>query len=256
MLNKLAVQLYTLRDACANDFPGVLRKLKEMGWAGVQMAGYHGWDPQELAELVRKEGLQTAGLHVGLDRASGELEQLIQEARWFGTKDIVVSSTPQPLRTTEGYREAKRQLIEAGRKLAAEGLRLSYHNHAFEYEVEVEGRSALEYLLEPVAENPILAELDVYWVKKGGHDPASFIRSYSGRMPIIHLKDMTNDSEPTFAEIGTGSIAFEPILAWGEANGVEWYVVEQDRCPREPMDCVANSLSNLKRLIAEGQPAQ
>jgi sugar phosphate isomerase/epimerase len=70
-------------------------------------------------------------------------------------------------------------------------------------------------------------------------------------MPIIHLKDMTRDEEQTFAEIGEGSIDFKPILEWGEAGGVEWYVVEQDRCSRSPMDCVETSWRNLSRLIRE-----
>ncbi|MNY79135.1 hypothetical protein D3C86_2196410 [compost metagenome] len=67
-------------------------------------------------------------------------------------------------------------------------------------------------------------------------------------MPIIHLKDMTDDEEQTFAEIGMGQIDFVPILQWGEKNGIEWYVVEQDRCRRDPMESVQISYEQLLRL--------
>ncbi|MDF2938465.1 MAG: xylose isomerase [Paenibacillaceae bacterium] len=251
MERKTAVQLYTVREECQTDFPYVLRQLKQMGWGGVQFAGYHGMDPQELAAILKELGLQTAGLHVGYKRFLEEPDKLIQEARILNTRDLVCSSTPADLRTPEGYAEVRRALNEAAVRLKREDMRLSYHNHAFELETMVEGRTALDYLLEPTRDNLVLAELDVYWVKKGGYDPLSYIAPYKQRMPIIHLKDMSRDGEETFAEVGEGSINFKPILEWGEANGVEWYVVEQDSCKRSPMDCVETSRNNLFRYIEE-----
>jgi sugar phosphate isomerase/epimerase len=96
---------------------------------------------------------------------------------------------------------------------------------------EIQGASALEYLLEPTEDNHVLAEIDVSWIKKAGRDPLNFIQTYANRMPIIHLKDMAKDEKQSFAEIGTGLIDFAPILQWGEQNGIEWYAVEQDICP-------------------------
>ncbi|WP_072332475.1 MULTISPECIES: sugar phosphate isomerase/epimerase [unclassified Paenibacillus] len=251
MQSKLAVQLYTLREACKQDFPATLRRLKEMGWAGVQMAGYHDHDPQELARLIRELGLQTAGLHVSYARIVDELELLAQEAEWFRTKDLICPSIPVELRTEEGYREVRETLQRAAEAVKERGLRISYHNHAFEFDVQVDDRSALEYILEPQAGSLVLAELDVYWLKRGGRDIMSFIEPYENRMPIVHLKDMTKDERETFAEIGTGSIDFLPILRWGEQSGVEWYVVEQDQCDGDPLESVQTSLANLTRLIAQ-----
>lgn len=249
MKRKTAVQLYTLREECQADFPYVLRELKRMGWAGVQFAGYHNSTPEELAANLKELGLQAAGLHVGYPRFLNELEQLVEEARILGTRDLICPSTPADMRTPEGYPELRRTLNAAALRLKREGIRLSYHNHAFEFETQVEEKTALEYLLEPASGNLVLAELDVYWLKKGGYDPLSYIAPYSGRMPIIHLKDMTADEEEAFAEIGEGTIDFKPILQWGEASGVEWYVVEQDKCRHSPMDCVETSWNNLSRLI-------
>lgn len=248
MRQKFAAQLYTLREEVKQDFPGVLREVKAMGWPGVQISGLHGWDPQIIAATLRETGLGVAGMHVALDRLRNDLDGVLAEARLFGTRDLVCPSVPNEMKNEQGFRQLRAILNDVARKVAPAGFRISYHNHAFEFETEIEGKNALQYLLEPVAANMVLAEIDVYWVKKGGADPAAFIRPYANRMPIIHLKDMTNDAEQTFAEVGTGLIDFPPILAWCEQSGVEWYAVEQDQCKGAPMDSLRISLQNLIRM--------
>ncbi len=248
MKHKFAAQLYTLRNELEQDFPGVLRELKKMGWAGVQISGLRGYTAQEIADVLKETGLGTAGIHVSLERLRDELDIVLEEARLFHTRDVVCPYLAPELRNTEGYQAVREELNRIAAAIAPQGFRLSYHNHAFELEEQVGSVNALEYLLEPSADNALLAEIDVYWVKKGGYDPLSFIQPYSGRMPIIHLKDMTADERQTFAEVGTGLIDFAPILQWGEANGVEWYAVEQDQCPGDPMDSLQISLNNLHQL--------
>ncbi|KRE64618.1 sugar phosphate isomerase/epimerase family protein [Paenibacillus sp. Soil750] len=248
MKQKFAVQLYTLRNECEQDFPGVLRELKQMGWAGVELAGLHSYSAEEISDVLQQTELQTAGMHVSFQRLSSELESVLTEARLCRTTTLICPSVPHELRNEEGYRQFRNQLNEIAKKVQEDGFTLSFHNHAFEFETSIDGRNALEYLIEPSADNAILAEIDVYWVKKAGKDPAAFIRPYSRRMPTMHVKDMTDDEQQTYAEIGTGVIDFDPILIWGEQNGVEWYVVEQDVCQGNPMDCVKLSLKNLHRI--------
>lgn len=249
MQHKFAAQLSTVRDLCRDDFPGILRELKQMGWAGVQISGLLGYEAREIADVLQETGLKTAGIHVPLNRLQNELEAVVEEANLFQTRDIVLKVIGKELRTEEGYRSVRGFLNDIARKLAPQGYRISYHNHAFELETEVDGKLALEYLLEPAVDNQVLAEIDVYWVKKGNRDPYSFLKPYANRMPIIHLKDMTTDEQQTFAEVGTGSIDFAPILDWCEASGVEWYAVEQDVCPGNPMDSLQISLNNLMKLV-------
>ncbi|MHB1683680.1 MAG: sugar phosphate isomerase/epimerase family protein [Bacilli bacterium] len=247
---KHAAQLHTVREETKKDFPGVLRALKRMGWMGVQISGLQGYDPEEIAAVMRETGLGTAGMHVGLARMETEFEQVVQEARLFSTNDVVCPFLAPDLRTEQGYRLVKERLLTLAKRFSEHGLRLSYHNHAFEFETVVDGKSALEFLLDPAHESKILAEIDVYWVARGERNPVEFMRPYADRMPIIHLKDMTADERQTFAEIGTGQLDFLSILAWCERSGVEWHVVEQDQCAGDPMDSLALSLRNLKDLAA------
>jgi sugar phosphate isomerase/epimerase len=245
---KFAVALYTLRDELKRDFPGTLRVLKKMGWAGVQIGALYQNKAEDIARLMKELGLRAAGLHVGLDRLRNDLDGVLAEAEVFGTKDLVLPYLEENMRTVEGYITVRQFLNDLAAKLKGRGYRISYHNHDFEFFTEIEGKTALEYLLDPSGGNEVLAEIDVYWVKKAGRDPLSFIRNYTHRMPIIHLKDMTSDGNQSFAEVGTGLIDFEPILKWGEKNGIEWYVVEQDVCPGNPMDSLKISLDNLNKL--------
>ena len=253
MKHKIAVQLFTLRDECKADFPGALREISQMGYAGVQFAGYHGYDVAELKAILDETGLQVAGMHVGYQEIVEQTAQVAADAKFFGTKDIICPSIPGDMRTEEGYKLIKKQLNEAASSLKHDGIRISYHNHAFEFDTIVDGQDALSYLVDPASDNDILAELDVYWLKKGGYDPAAFIEPYAHRMPIIHMKDMTDDEEQAFAEVGTGIIDFDAIVRWGEASGVEWYVVEQDRCNTNPIECVRTSYVNLSKLMDQIQ---
>lgn len=247
MEEKFAAQLFTVREELAKGIAPVFREIKKMGWAGVQISALpQGYDPQEVADALKENQLGTAGMHISLDRLENDLENVVKEADLYGTKDIVCPYLPGEYQTEEGYKAVRKKLNEVARQLP--DYRISYHNHAFEFTTEINGVSALEYLLEPVEENKVLAEIDVYWVKKGGQDPLAFIQPYANRMPIIHLKDMTNDEQETFAEIGTGKIDFIPILQWGEKSGVEWYAVEQDSCPGNPLDSLALSLENLLKM--------
>ncbi|MBC7315494.1 MAG: sugar phosphate isomerase/epimerase, partial [Chloroflexi bacterium] len=91
-------------------------------------------------------------------------------------------------------------------------------------------------------------EIDCYWAHYAGVDPAGLIQSLAGRFPLIHLKDMIGEGESrTFAEVGEGIIDWQPVFAASEAQGAQWYVVEQDRCARPSLESAALSLANLRR---------
>ncbi|MFF2481329.1 sugar phosphate isomerase/epimerase family protein [Paenibacillus sp. NPDC058071] len=243
--HQLAAQLSTVRKELKVDFEGVLRELHKMGWTAVQIDGLHGNPAKDIAAIMNELGLKTAGMHVGLERMKHDLDAVLEEGRLFQTRDFICHSLPDGLQTPEGYASVRSDLLSVAEKVKGTGFRPGYHNHDFEFHTKLEGKYALEYLLEDPA---IYPEIDTYWVRKGGLDPLTFISNYAGRMPILHLKDMTSDGKEYFAEIGTGLIDFVPILRWGLANGVEWFAVEQDYCPGSPLDSLALSLENLLKL--------
>ncbi|MFC3801676.1 sugar phosphate isomerase/epimerase family protein [Cohnella sp. GCM10012308] len=247
---RLAVQLYTLHDRMAADLEGTLQAVREIGYDGIEWAGLHGRSPEEAGHIARRLGLDSAGMHVGADRLFEELPALIEEARLLETRHIVCSAMPERLRHPDGYREFRRRIGIVASALAAEGLTIGYHNHDFELRETIEGITALAYLLAPDADNALLAEPDVYWLVRAGVDPLTFLQPYAGRVPTIHFKDMAADESRGFAPVGTGSIAFEPIVRWCERHDVEWLIVEQDECRTDPIACIRTSLTNLRTMEA------
>lgn len=242
----IAVQLFTLREECELDFYGTLEKVAALGFNGVELAGYYGKDANELKETLDRLGLAAVSSHVPLERMEQNLENEIAYLKTLNCKNIVCPYLVEERR--EEYDQLTQTLNQVGERCFQEGIALSYHNHDFELEKK-EGRTHLERLFDETNPEYVKAELDVYWLTLAGEDPVDWIKKYSGRMPLIHLKDMTTDSDRTFAELGTGGVNLEGILHSLDEAKVEWVVVEQDRCKRSPLESVEISINYLKNQL-------
>ena len=242
----LAVQLYTLREQCAQDFEGALRAVARTGYRAVELAGLHGMSARDLRKLLAELKLTAFACHAGLDRLENQFVEVIQECHFLESLFVVCSSLPENCRkNAEGYRLGAQRLDAVGARLREHQLQLCYHNHAFEFEL-FENRSGMDWLYESCSKNNVKSELDVYWVKKGGADPVHWIEQLGRRCAILHLKDM--DANGDFAEVGTGCLDFSAILKAAQKAGVHGYIVEQDVCSRPPLESIAISLENLRRL--------
>lgn len=242
----VALQMYTVRDAAQKDFVGTLRKVAEIGYKGVEFAGTGGLSAPELRNVLSDLGLEAAGSHVGLDQLENDLSAAIEYNLAIDNRFVVCPYLPEERRQTiDDYRRLAEILNRVGQDCQADGLQLCYHNHAFEF-TRFGGETALDFLLTNTFSDLVQSELDTYWVKYGGEDPAEYIRRYADRVPLVHLKDMAADEQRSFAEVGEGTMDFDAIFAASETAGVEWYIVEQDTCKRPPLESVAISLRNLK----------
>lgn len=242
----LAAQLYTVRDDCARDFEATLRAVARMGYRAVEFAGLHGLTPQATRGLAESLGLRGISSHFGFNRLETEPDTVIGEARALGIPLIACPSVPEDRRRdAAGWRHAARTLDAAGAKLRAAGLQLCYHNHSFEFEI-FDGKPGLAHLYDTTSPENVHAELDVYWVRKGGDDPVKWIERLKGRCSALHLKDMSADGG--FAEVGHGSIDFPAVLRAAEKSGVRAFIVEQDVCTRPPLESLAMSLEYLRKV--------
>jgi len=248
--NPPALQLYTLREMAGKDFTGMLRNVAAVGYGAVEFAGYGGLSAPELKKRLDDLGLVTAGSHIGFEAIAEDTDNVIDFNLAIGNKWIVCPSMPGGVRTKggDGFRSFGEQLNRLGERYRAAGLRLAYHNHSFEFAVE-NGRPLIEYLFEATDPKLVAAEVDVYWVKHGGVDPAVFIAKYADRCKLIHMKDMTNTTPPTFAPVGTGILDMKAIVAAAKKAGAEWYIVEQDRTTGSAIEAVETSCRNLRALI-------
>lgn len=247
----VAVQLYTLRQETENDFHGTLQEVAKLGFDGVEFAGFGGHTAEEVKGWISELGLEPASAHIPLDRLQNDLDQVLEEARIVGYSYIVCPYIED--RNEEDYEKLIASLKEIGERCSREGVTLCYHNHDFELENLSDGRTALETIFESTNPDHVQTELDVYWLKKAGEDPVQWLEKYKGRAPLVHLKDMTLDDEQFFAELGTGGVDVDGILAIGEDVGVRWWVVEQDDTRKTPLESLRISMDYVNRVWSEGR---
>jgi sugar phosphate isomerase/epimerase len=173
---------------------------------------------------------------------SGEIEL----CRGVGANFIICPWLPPEQRGGEAdYQALTAELNRMGEVCRASGLQLCYHHHDFEL-VQFGGRYALDILLEESDPAHLQLEVDTYWLKFGGLEPAAYLRRWPGRTPLLHLKDMSATQPPTFAEVGRGILDWPSIFEVAEAGGVQWYIVEQDTCPGDPFESLRLSLAKLR----------
>lgn len=250
-----AAQMYTLREFTRTpaDIARTLKKVKAIGYDHVQLSALGPIDPHELKTILDGEGLGVCATHVSYQRLQDDLPALIAEHQLWGCKHVGLGSLPKELHNAEGYARFAREGSTWAHRLAEAGLTFSYHNHAIEFQKYGE-RLGIEILFEDSDPTVFFAEIDTYWVQHGGGDPAAWIRRLQGREPLVHFKDMTVvDNQPVMAEVGEGNLNWPEILRACREAGVEWYIVEQDWCARDPFESLAISLRNLKAMTAAWQ---
>jgi sugar phosphate isomerase/epimerase len=244
----IALQLYTVRNALKKDFVGMLKKVKEIGYEAVQLNGFIPYSSPQLREILQDIRLKVVGVHVfDFKRLKENLDEYIKFCKIVDTQDIVLAVAPEEHRyTLDGWEELANILNEMGKRCRQENMRFSYHNHSFEF-MKFGEKHALDILLEKSDPSNLFVELDTYWIKDAGENPAAYIRKYSGRCPLLHIKDMT--PEKGFAEIGNGILDWKEIFHAAEKSKVEWCIVEQDACAEDPLISIATSLSYMRIIV-------
>jgi sugar phosphate isomerase/epimerase len=251
-MNRLpvAAQMYTVREAAAKDLPGALRRIADLGYRFVELAGLFDQPAGALARVLRDLGLVCVSAHVPLARLRDNLAQEIETYQTLGANYIVCPWLPPEQRGDAGdYAALGNELNRMGEQSLRNGLQLCYHHHDFEL-TTFDGRYALDILLDNSDPAHVKLEADTYWLQAAGLDPAAYLRRWPGRVPLVHLKDMSASTPPVFAEVGAGILDWPQIFEAARVGGAQWYIVEQDSCPGDPFESLRVSLENLKGMAA------
>ena len=246
----LAVQMYTLRNESSEDFPGTLKAVAEMGYDGVELAGSYGLSGKEVGAILDDLGLKRAGAHMGVDAFGDKFDATVEDLKAMGTEFVTIPGLPGEMTESgDAWRATAAKLNEIGLKLKKEGIQLSYHNHAHEFET-FDGEYGLDILYGNTDPAALHAEIDTYWVQFGNVDPVEYLKKVSNRLSVVHIKDMDNTEDRKFTEIGNGILDWENIFKVCEDAGSKWLIVEQDTCPGPAVDSVRISMENLKKMGA------
>ena len=241
MSTPLGLQLYTLRSSLADDFAGTIRRVAQIGYAGVETDEFPGTTPAAARALCDDLGLKIVACHGPLPIGATR-QEAIDLAGALNTKRLVVPwLDPEHFASRHRIDETADLLNIAAAEARSAGLQLAYHNHWFEFE-PVEGVPAFERLL-PRLSLDLDFELDLYWARVGGADVATLLRRLGARVPLIHVKDgPATDTESAMTAVGDGRMGYPALL---RGHCADWLIVELDRCDGDLWEAVSRSHTNL-----------
>ena len=238
MAKPISVQLYSVREAAKADFPGTLKKISDMGYVGVEIAGLHGMKATEVATILRDLGLKASSAHAGIPTPE-TINQIADDAAALGYKQIIGGFGPDNMKTRETVAACVEKLKVGAELARAKGLKVGFHNHEWEFMHQVDGKAVYELYLEGAPN--VFSQLDVYWCAVGGADVPAVIRKWAKRLPTLHIKDGDIGAKRVHKAVGKGRLAMKPIIDAADPSVLEWLVVELDACDTDMVQAVADS---------------
>ncbi|WP_227394691.1 sugar phosphate isomerase/epimerase family protein [Jeotgalibacillus aurantiacus] len=245
-MSKVAIQLWSVKEAMEENLEGTLKQLSKAGYEGVQLAGDYGLTSNRWNELFYENNLKPAGIHVPVENFQDpeKFKKWITFSKEIGNTKLIMPYLDEDWRTADKYEEAARLLNEASQAAEKEGIRVGYHHHDFEFAKLEDGRTGWEILEKHTTDHPVYFEIDVYWTEYSGVNTYDLLERLRGRIFSIHLKDLEKrEGETRTAAVGKGSL---PLQSYAGAVQLDWLVVEQEHFDGEPVDEVQPSAAVVK----------
>jgi len=248
----IALQLYTIREETARDFLGAIERVAQVGYPAIELSGYFGTPARVLRRTIEATGLKVAGSIIPFAAFEHALEAPIEYAIQIGAPALICPWIDESRRLdAEGYRKVAEQYNSFGALCRKNNLQFAHHVHGYEFKDLGQGQTGMKILAERM--DPALAnfELDTYWVEWAGVHAVQFMQQYGERCPFIHFKDF--DDRQTFhdTEVGAGLVDMAGVIVEARRHHTEWYIVEQEQYHIPPLQSIAISLDNLRRLAGE-----
>ena len=246
----IALQMYTLREPAKKDLPGTLKKVRDMGWEYVQWSGMPDLPADEIRKALDDADLKAIASHCGLQGFEDDFEKEVAFWKTVGNADVAPGGMMSDCRKDlEAWLRGAARLDAVASRLKEVGMRLSYHNHDWEFETfDGDERAKIDILMDVTTD--LCADLDLAWVFLSGADPAAYIKKFKNRCPMIHAKDCLEKRllgrRAQFMPLGQGVLDWDAIFEAGKEAGVEWYIYEQDNADKDIFECAQESFDFLK----------
>ena len=252
-IDKVGVQLYTVRDQMKADFEGTIAKVAQIGYKEIEFAGYFGRTSQQVRAVLEKNGLTGVSTHVQWDELDDKFPSVIETSKAIGLEYIVCPWIPVELRKSPDiWKKASEKFNKCGEQTKKAGMQFGYHNHWFEF-LPVNGKLPYDELLADCDADLVKMEMDLCWITAAGADPIKYFERYPGRFPLVHVKDIKKkppissaggqdfgDSLKDMTSVGDGMIDWKKIFSYSDKAGIKHYIVEHDK-PADPFASITAS---------------
>lgn len=248
LLPRIGLQLWTVRDSIEKDLQGTLDQLAKIGFKGVETAFW----PEEISlqtatKAMKQAGLQAFSIHCELPLDAERQDSFLAMSEAYACDTLVWHGWPEDPRyaSLDGLKELENEYLQCAEFAAKHGKQFGLHNHWWEFrEVEGQTETPFEQLLVSLPAE-IFFELDTYWIKVAGKDPAAMIQKWGSRAKLLHIKDGSGIQDQPMTAVGKGVQDFPAITAAAKEN-VDWLIVEIDDCATDMMTAVEESYRYLK----------
>lgn len=252
----IALQLYSVRDVAGKDFEGALKQVAEMGFEGVEFAGYgkYGKDPEGLRKLLDDLKLKAAGTHIGAGSFAGDaLKKTIDFHKTIGCKFLIVPGDGRYTKSDATNKEYAEFMTKAAEALKAEGLFTGHHNHTQEFAIEKEsGKSYFDLFAERTSKDVVIQQ-DMGHTMAAKVDPTAIVKKYSGRVKTTHIKNRPSKESGKKPFVGEDNFDWKAYATACYENGTEWFTLEQEEYPdgKSSMECTKISLDGFKAVLKD-----
>ena len=251
----IGLQMYTVRDLAEKDLAHVLSAVAKIGYKEVELYwNLYSRPAGELRKMLDDHGLRAPSGHVDYNGFETKLDY----ARTLGFEYVVCPMLPEQMwNSLDGYKRAAQQFNTWGEMAKKLGMRFAFHNHNYEFK-RLGDITGFELIVKETDPELVWLELDCYWLTQAGRDPVEELKRYAGRARMVHIKDrkpgfpasqVKDAAAEHFTEVGTGTINWKAVIATANKIGVEHFFVEQDSTERPPLESIAISYRNLRRLV-------
>ncbi len=244
MEKPISIQLYSLRERSEKDFPGVIRAVGEIGYAGVEPAGFYGLSPAELRRIVEEQGMVVSSTH-GPWASPDNIPEVIDTAGALRIDLVSSGFGKEDFKDRDAIRRTADKVNGMQERLAAAGLTLFLHNHWWEFE-KLDGRLKHDIFAELAPK--VAFEVDTYWAANfGANDPASIVKKLARRSPLLHIKDGPLVRDAPMVAVGKGKMPMRKVIEAADPRILRWLVVELDSCATDMLQAVRESYEWLTR---------
>ena len=244
----IAVQLYSIREDCNRDLAGSLRAVADMGYEGVETAGFAGRTVAEFAAAVADAGLRVEGAHVGIDSIlPDQLDRTLLDYAVLDCRRLIVPWIGGPWTDgLDGFKRFVAAMNIAGERLAREGVELGYHNHEFEFLYGPGGFFPICVMDEGFT-STVKFQFDMGLAYAAGADGIALAKAHVGRICSIHAKPFAK-ADPA-AYLCEDDVNWRAVVDASVAAGADWVVVEHENYGAAPIECIRRDLANLRAVL-------